>query len=341
VAGDGSDDIEALARGVLARDRASVARALSLVDDQRAASRPAQGRLLAALLRGIGSRETSIDRGHRVGVTGPPGVGKSTLVGAVARVLRDRGRTVGILAVDPSSLRSGGALLGDRARMTFDPADDGVFVRSLATAGDRGGLGAAAHPSARVLAAAYEVVLVETTGVGQSETDIEDAVDSVVLVVQPGAGDTLQFVKAGIMEIGDVIVVNKADQAELARRAVADLESAAHAADAVGATRGETWRRPILATSARDGTGVDELVDALDRHRLALGRDGIVARRGRCDVAWALGLVTRRFGAAGVEAGGGLRAVRARIERALEEGQSPPSAAEDVGRELLRRLRQR
>src|SRR6185437_15914402 len=139
--------------------------------------------------------------GHRVGLTGPPGVGKITLASALAAELRKRGHTVGVLAVDPSSRRSGGALLGDRARIDTEPGDQGLFVRSLATGGELGGLARAAPASVLVLAAAYDRVLVETVGVGQSETDIEHVVDTVVFVVQPGSGDALQFLKAGIMEI--------------------------------------------------------------------------------------------------------------------------------------------
>ena len=206
------------ARHVMSSDKAAVSRALNLVEDRRLESHARVAALLAAL-----KDAPKAAGGHRVGLTGPPGVGKSTLTSALARSVRRRGRTVGVVAVDPSSIRSGGSLLGDRARMSFDPTDAGLFVRSLATAGEVGGLAYAANSAVRVLAAAYDMVVVETTGVGQSEVDVVDVADTVVLVIQPGSGDVLQFLKAGIMEIPDILVVNKADQEELARRAVADL----------------------------------------------------------------------------------------------------------------------
>src|SRR5688500_12026094 len=171
-----------LAQRVRRGDRVAVASDLNLVEDRgpQAAARAVE--LLAAL-----DTAPLADPGHRIGLTGPPGAGKSTLAAAVARLLRARGRTVGVLAVDPSSVRSGGALLGDRARIVFDPADDGLFLRSLATGGDAGGLARAAPAAVRVLGAAFHAVLVETTGVGQTETDVAHVADTVVLVVQPGS----------------------------------------------------------------------------------------------------------------------------------------------------------
>ena len=149
--------------------------------------------------------------GHVVGVTGPPGVGKSTLLSALLREWRGRGRSVAVLAVDPSSKRSGGALLGDRARIEHDPADRDVFIRSMAAGERLGGLAPATRAAAQALANAFDVVVIETVGVGQSETDVAEAADTVAVVVQPGCGDALQFLKAGIMEVPDVLVVTKAD----------------------------------------------------------------------------------------------------------------------------------
>ena len=156
---------------------------------------------------------------HVVGVTGPPGAGKSTLLSALVRVWRARGRTVGVLAVDPSSKRSGGALLGDRARIDADPSDRGVFIRSMAAGERLGGLAPATRAAAQALAAAFDVVVVETVGVGQSETEVAEAADTVAVVVQPGSGDVLQFLKAGIMEVPDVLVVTKSDLGTVAQRA--------------------------------------------------------------------------------------------------------------------------
>src|SRR3712207_1888786 len=163
---------------------------------------------------------------HLIGVTGPPGAGKSTLLSALTRAWREAGRTVAVLAVDPSSRHSGGALLGDRARIEFDPADGGLFIRSMAAGGRLGGLAPATRAAAQALAAAFDVVVIETVGVGQSETDVADAADTVAVVVQPGSGDVLQFLKSGIMEIPDVLVVTKADLGTAALRARRDLHAA-------------------------------------------------------------------------------------------------------------------
>ena len=326
----GERSIDDLAKGVIAGDKPSVSRALNLVEDRREASRAR----VAALLDALASAPRASD-GHRVGVTGPPGVGKSTLAAALARTLRVRGKTVGVVAVDPTSVRSGGALLGDRARMSFDPSDRGLFVRSLATAGEPGGLSYAANAAVRVLAAAYDVVLVETTGVGQSETDVEHVADTVVLVVQPGSGDVLQFLKAGIMEIPDVLVVNKADFGAQARRTAADLRGALASARAAGMTEREV---PIVETSARDVTGIDALADALDAHARELGQAGVRARRERGARAWTLALVRRAHGEHGIDALGGADALVARIDGGLAGGSSPLRLAAELSSDYLSRL---
>ena len=212
--------------------------------------------------------------GHLVGVTGPPGAGKSTLLSALVREWRRRERTVAVLAVDPSSKRSGGSLLGDRARIDYDPADPGVFIRSTAAGGQLGGLAPATRAAAHALAAAFDVVVIETVGVGQSETDVAEAADSVAVIVQPGSGDVLQFLKAGIMEIPDVLVVTKADLGQVALRALRDLRAALRS---LGAR--ET---PVVSVSSVSPVqGVDELVDALDAHRerLDIARRRLDARR--------------------------------------------------------------
>ena len=212
--------------------------------------------------------------GHVIGVTGPPGVGKSSLLSELVRAWRGLDRSVAVLAIDPTSRRSGGSLLGDRARIAFDPADQGVLIRSTA-AGDRvGGLAPGTGACAQALAACFDVVVIETVGVGQSETDVAAVADTVAVIVQPGSGDALQFLKAGIMEIPDVLVVTKADLGQAARSAVRDLRSALRALGSPDT--------PVIATSALPPpTGVDAVVGALDAHRggLDLARRRIAARR--------------------------------------------------------------
>ena len=319
---------------VLSADKAAVSRALNLVEDRRPEAQTAVTELLAAL-----KDAPKAAGGHRVGLTGPPGVGKSTLTSALARSVRRGGRTVGVVAIDPSSIRSGGSLLGDRARMSFDPSDAGLFVRSLATAGEVGGLAYAANSAVRVLAAAYDMVVIETTGVGQSEIDIVHVADTVVLVVQPGSGDVLQFLKAGIMEIPDILVVNKADQDELAQRAIADLRGALQTAHAVGAAGGRDagWEPPIIATSATKGTGIDDLIDALDEHRKHLEAT-LATRRRQGEVQWALDLFTRKHGEHGVSTLGGAAQLQARAERDLDNGETPLSLCEHLSREYVAAL---
>jgi LAO/AO transport system kinase len=305
-----------LSERVLARDRTAIAEALNLTEDRRPAARRATALLLSAL-RSRGA----LERSHRIGVTGPPGVGKSTLLAAMTRALRAEKITAGVLAIDPSSRHSGGAFLGDRVRIAPDPADQGIFVRSLATAGELGGLARSVPLGLLVLSAAFDVTLVETVGVGQTETDVRDVVDTVVLVVQPGSGDALQFLKAGVMEVPDLVVVNKADEADLARRAEKELRAAMGALGAAGIACGAT---PIVLTSARDGTGIDALVASVRAHRATIEATGELAARRRAGmIAWAARAFARRHGEVGVERAGGENAVLERISRALEAGREP------------------
>jgi LAO/AO transport system kinase len=324
-----------LATRVVQAEKLAVAAALNLIEDRR---RDAMPRIESLLLELAALRAPEF--GHRVGLTGPPGVGKSTLTAALTREYRARGQSVGVLAVDPSSVRSGGALLGDRARMAFDPEDDGIFVRSIATAGEPGGLAQAANAGVEVLAAAYDRVLVETTGVGQSETDVEHVVDTVCLVIQPGSGDVLQFIKAGIMEIPDVIVVNKGDHGRLAQRAAADLAGALDRLRQAGmGDEGESFKRPVLVTSARDRQGIEPLVDTFDAHRAALGGNALRERRARGELAWARALFARRFGEHGVATVGGKEALTAQLARVIDAGSSPLGAAAEVGEIYVRQIR--
>ncbi len=234
--------------------------------------------------------------GFVVGVTGPPGVGKSSLLSRLVAAWRSRDRSVAVLAVDPSSRRSGGSLLGDRARIERDPADHAVFIRSTA-AGDRlGGLAPATRAAATALAGAVDVVVIETVGVGQSETEVADVADTVAVVVQPGSGDVLQFLKSGIMEIPDVLVVTKSDLGEVASRARADLAAALRSLDSASTV--------VSVSSAAPPVGIDELVEALDAHRAGLD---LAARRLHSRRMHALADFAAEYGDRGLRAVGGRR----------------------------------
>jgi LAO/AO transport system kinase len=248
-------------------------------------------------------------------------VGKSTLLSALLREWRSRGRSVAVLAVDPSSKRSGGALLGDRARIEHDPADRDVFIRSMAAGERLGGLAPATRAAAQALAAAFDVVVIETVGVGQSETDVAEAADTVAVIVQPGSGDALQFLKAGIMEVPDVLVVTKSDLGAPARRAEEDLRAAL---SALGTDA------PVLAVSSlRPTAGIGALADALQAHRDGLD---LTATRTRVRRLGALADFLHEHGERGLRSLGGRRAARRWLEQ-QEPGLDEP--------ELLRRLEER
>jgi LAO/AO transport system kinase len=282
-------------------DLAAAPAALNLLENRS----PAKRDEIAALLAEVAPARLGGEApGHVVGVTGPPGAGKSTLLSALVRVWRQRGRTVAVLAVDPSSKRSGGALLGDRARIDADPADRGLFIRSMAAGERLGGLAPATRAAAQALAAAFDVVVVETVGVGQSETEVAEAADTVAVVVQPGSGDVLQFLKAGIMEVPDVLVVTKADLGTVAQRAVRDLRAALR-------SLGDT--APVVAVSSVHPVhGIDELADALDAH---CGGIDLAAARTRARRLGALADFVAEHGARGLRGLGGRRAA----ERFLAE----------------------
>ncbi|MBX6387609.1 MAG: methylmalonyl Co-A mutase-associated GTPase MeaB [Frankia sp.] len=213
-------------------------------------------------------------RAEVIGITGAPGVGKSTTTSALVAAFRAAGRRVGVLAVDPSSPFTGGALLGDRVRMTAHATDPDVYIRSLASRGHLGGLSAATPQALRVLdAAGFDVVLIETVGVGQAEVDIAGLADTTLVLLAPGLGDGIQAAKAGILEIADVLVVNKAD------RPGADETYRDLVAGARNSTRGGDWRPPVIRTVATDTSGVDKLVEAIAEHRAWLVASGELTRR--------------------------------------------------------------
>ena len=302
---------------------------MNLADDQRSGERDDARELLAAL-----ESRVLFGGAPRLGLTGAPGAGKSTLMDALVRAHRARGETVGIVAVDPSSRRSGGALLGDRVRVRSAASDPGVFFRSLAARESLGGLADAARAAATIMAAVFDVVIVETVGVGQSEGDVVDLVDTLVFVAQPAAGDTVQFLKAGVLELPDVFAVNKADLGALAERTARELESAL----ALGEKPDAKWSPVVVLVSARDGSGIDALEAAIARHRAHLAESGVLAakrRRGRD--AWLRESLARRYGSYGLAAFGGSAALSARLAAAPET--SGFALERELASELERALR--
>ena len=291
-----SADGAALGARLRKRDLSAAPAALNLLESTRPADREQAAALLAEVSPAALGEEAG---GHVIGVTGPPGAGKSTLLSALLGVWRGEQRTAALLAVDPSSRRSGGSLLGDRARIEFDPADSGLLIRSTAAGERLGGLAAGTRTAAHALAAAFDVVVIETVGTGQAETEVADVADTIAVVVQPGSGDVLQFLKAGIMEIPDVLVVTKADLGPLAQGAARDLSAA---------LRSLGSQTPVLTVSSLPPpSGVQELAAALDSHRaeLDLARRRVAARR-----AGALGSFASEYGERGVRALGGRKGAR-------------------------------
>jgi LAO/AO transport system kinase len=261
-----------LAQRLLDGDRRALARAITLVEDNR----PEGWELVKEVYPHTGHAEV-------VGFTGPPGVGKSTLIGALTRARRAAGRTVGVLSIDPSSPFTQGALLGDRIRLSEHFLDPGVFIRSMANRGALGGLSEAALQAALLLdAAGRQDVFVETVGVGQAEIDIIDHADTIVLVLMPGSGDSIQALKAGVMEIPDVIVINKADHplTDTMVREIRGVLSLANL-DRTPEEARERWRVPILKTEAARGEGIAELVSALQQHRAHILAAGHLEERRR------------------------------------------------------------
>lgn len=249
------------------------------------------------------------DAGHLIGMTGPPGAGKSSLTAALIGVWRRRGLRVAVLAVDPSSPVSGGALLGDRLRMKTSLDDDGVFIRSLACRGEFGGLSAEVWPMSVVMLAAFDVVMIETVGVGQREIDVSQMCDTTCFVAQPGSGDSIQFLKAGILEVPHVLVVNKEDMGAVARRTLAELGTALGRAHSDG-----DWDVPVLSASATAGTGIEALADTLAAHgKVVRDSKRLHERRRGYRARWLLKRLQEEFGSHGVARLGGEQAILERL----------------------------
>ncbi len=293
-------------------DKRLLARALAAIETEAGTD------AMAALLDEACARA----RAHVLGITGPPGVGKSTLTHQLIARARAGGETVGVIAVDPSSRRTGGALLGDRARMGTDPTDNGVFVRSMAARDRLGGLSDQTVAAMVLMRAIYDRVIVETVGIGQSEADIAFVADTLLLCVQPSSGDSLQFMKAGVMELPDIVAVTKADIGDAARRARADVEGAL-------ALMPHPSRIAVVMISAAGATGLGELDAAIARHREWLAHaDRLRCRRDAQQSAWIEQAIRTRFGTAGLE-----------VARRLSPAAGGPFTTESaLARELAARL---
>jgi len=308
-------DVDAVVTGVLAREPRAIARAISLVEDGDDGL-PA---VSAGVFPHTGSAAT-------IGLTGAPGVGKSTIATALVRTARANDRRVAVLAIDPTSPYTGGALLGDRVRMQEHATDPDVFIRSMATRGHLGGMALAAPEAVRILdAAGFDLVIIETVGVGQAEIDVAAATDTTLVVLAPGLGDAIQMAKAGILEVADVFVVNKADRdgaAEVQR----ELRQMLH----LGAAR--PWDPPVLATVASDGTGIDELWADIERHHAWLVSTGALAVDREAAVVHEVRALAAERLASSVQA---QLADDAGLRARLRDRELDPYAAVD---ELIRRL---
>ncbi len=308
-----------LVEGVLAGSRTALARAITLVESRRADHREQAQELLATLLPHAGSA-------RRVGISGVPGVGKSTFIDALGTSLTSAGHRVAVLAVDPSSTRSGGSILGDKTRMSRLAVDDAAFIRPAPTAGTLGGVTQATQEAMVVVeAAGYDVVLVETVGVGQSEVAVADMVDTFLYLTLARTGDQLQGIKRGILEIADVIAVNKADgpHADDARRAARELAGAIRMLRGTGTG----WQVPVLTCSATEGTGLDEVWAKVVAHQEQLAADGeLERRRQRQQVRWTWRMVRDTL-EHDLREHPAVRKLAPELERAVQAGELTPSLA--------------
>ncbi len=287
-------------------ERAAVASGLNLLDNKLAEARNRSASLLASL-----SGEQLLNDGHLIGVTGPPGAGKSSLVSAMIREWRLSGRTVGVLAVDPSSRPElgGGALLGDRIRIKNSSHDEGPFIRSLANRNQLGGVATEVWPMSWLMLACFDIVVIETVGVGQTEIDITEIGDTVCYVAQPASGDTIQYLKSGIIEIPDVFAVNKADLGTPARKTASEIGRSAPRHD-----RRDDWDYPVCLVSATMNTGIRQFQEHIDRHRKFLADAGLLGKlRTRHQSAWVIRLLKEEFGTFGLELAGGRTVIGERL----------------------------
>ncbi len=307
--------------GVRSADRASIGRAITLVESNLPEHREMAQELLTELLPLAGSS-------HRIGITGVPGVGKSTFIETLGSTLTGRGRRVAVLAVDPTSSRTGGSILGDKTRMTTLANDSSAFVRPSPTSGELGGVTRMTRETMLICeAAGYDVVLVETVGVGQSETVVADMVDFFLVLMLPGAGDELQGIKKGILELADMIAVNKADgaNANAAKAAAREYEIALH----LTAPASPLWSPPVLTCAGLTGAGVNELWEKVEEHRSILSEAGeLEGRREQQNVRWMWSMLDDRLND-GLRSHPSVRTLLPKLEAQVRAGTTTPVSAVD------------
>jgi LAO/AO transport system kinase len=320
-------DVSTLARGIRGGERAVLARAITLIESKRADHRKAARTLVQELLPASGNAV-------RVGITGMPGVGKSTTIDALGTFLTGKGHKVAVLTVDPSSSRTGGSILGDKTRMARLAADDNAFIRPSPASGTLGGVAAKTRETMLLCeAAGYDVMLVETVGIGQSEIAVADMTDFFLVLMLPGAGDELQGLKKGVLELADMIAVNKADGDNVARAnaAAAEYRAALH----ILSPRSPDWTPPVVTYSALTGAGVAELWDRVLEHRTRLSASGALERQRReQQVKWMWAMIEERL-IGRLKSDATVKARLPALEAAVAEGRLSPALAADEIAEAL------
>src|SRR5213080_1558282 len=321
-------DIDKLANGLRTGSRAALARAITLAESKRADHRALASDLIDSVLPGTG-------KAVRVGITGSPGVGKSTTIDALGMFLIERGHKVAVLAVDPSSARTGGSILGVKTRMAQLAADERAFIRPSPAAGTLGGVAAKTREAMLLCeAAGFDVVLVETVGIGQSETAVCDMTDFFLALMLPGAGDELQGIKKGLVELADMIAINKADGDNIKRanHAAADYRSALH----ILTPRSEHWHPPVITYSALTGAGLEMLWQKIGEHRTAMNASGeFLARRREQQVKWMWSMLENRM-MARLRSDAAIRAKVKKTEAEVAEGRITPAVGAEQIAEWLR-----